>query len=483
MTTVSASVSSAPPSAPARPLKRSPVYPKAVSGVIRQAKWAILIVCLAIYYVVPWIRWDRGAGKPHQAVLFDLASQRFYIFSIELWPQDIWLLVVAMIAAAIALFLVSSIVGRVWCGYACPQTIWTDLFMLVERRIEGDRNARMKRDAKPLTFDKAWRKIAKDLAWVVIAFWTGGAVTMYFANAPTIVETFWTGNADSNVYIATALLTAATYFMAGWTRSEYFCSYMCPWPRFQFAMSDEQTMSVTYRTWRGEPRGKGKAVRGNLGDCIDCASCVHVCPVGIDIRDGLQGECINCGLCMDACNHVMARTGRDPWLISWDSTANLQARTEGKPPVPFRFKRTRTVFYTVALVALSLFMAGALVERPLLKIVAEHDRAPLYVPLPGGGVRNAYTLHIANKVADAGNIRLTVHGIPGAVLSTEAQRANASDALLLPVPADDNGEFRVFVTIPSQAAVSTGSISLTAERLSDRAKAETSAVFMTGHKL
>jgi polyferredoxin len=160
---------------------------------------------------------------------------------------------------------------------------------------------------------------------------------------------------------------------------------------------------------------------------------------------------------MDACNHVMARTGRDPWLISWDSTANLQAQTEGKPPMPFRFKRTRTVVYTGALVA-------------------------LYVPLPGGGVRNAYTLHIANKVADAGNIRLTVHGIPGAVLSTEAQRANASDALLLPVPADDNGEFRVFVTIPPQAAVAAGSISLAAERLSDGAKAETSAVFMTGHK-
>lgn len=470
------------PSEAPRLLKRPAVYPKAVSGVIRQAKWAILIVCLAIYYVVPWLRWDRGPDKPHQAVLFDLAGQRFYIFSIELWPQDIWLLVVAMIAAAIALFLVSSVVGRVWCGYACPQTIWTDLFMLVERRIEGDRNARMKRDARPLTFDRAWRKIAKHLAWIAIAFWTGGAVTMYFLDAPTIVGTFWTGAADANVYIATALLTAATYFMAGWTRSEYFCSYMCPWPRFQFAMSDEQTLSVTYRAWRGEPRGKGKAERGVLGDCIDCASCVHVCPVGIDIRDGLQGECINCGLCMDACNHVMARTGRDPWLISWDSIANHQALSDGKAPVPFRLKRTRTVVYGVALVALAVFLIAALIERPLLKIVAEHDRAPLYVLLPGGGVRNAYTLHIANKVADAGAIRLTIDGIPGAVLSTESQPANASGVLLLPVPADDNGEFRIFVTVPSPVRVATGSITLRAERLSDGAKAETAAVFMTGYR-
>ncbi|MDA8250663.1 MAG: cytochrome c oxidase accessory protein CcoG [Rhodospirillales bacterium] len=461
--------------------KRVRVYPKAVSGVMRRIKWGILAACLLIYYLVPLIRWDRGPGRPSQAVLLDMWNERFYIFSVELWPQDIWLLSAALIAATVALFLVTSIMGRVWCGYACPQTIWTDLFMLVERRIEGDRNTRLKRDAGPLTFDKAWRKVAKHAAWVAIGFATGGALTMYFVDVPTLVREFWTGTASSTVYLTIALLTAGTYFMAGWTREQW-CTYMCPWPRFQSAMSDEETLSVTYRVWRGEPRGKGKAQREALGDCVDCGSCVHVCPVGIDIRDGLQPDCINCGLCIDACNHVMTRTGRQPWLISWDSFATTEARAQGKQPKPIRLQRTRTIVYGAALVGLAGIIVGGLVLRPRLTLLAEHDRLPLFVALRDGSVRNAYTMRIANKIAGAGQVRLTVTGLKGAVLSAEGQHADRAGGLVLPVPTDGNAEYRIFITArnPASAGTATRPLEFHIRRLSDGAEAEAHENFISG---
>lgn len=423
------------------------VYPKDVYGPVRSAKSAILVACLALYYTLPWIRWDRGPGVPDQAVLLDLWHERFYFFSVVLWPQDIYLLTGALILGAVALFLVTSLVGRAWCGYTCPQTVWTDLFLMVERWIEGDRNARMKRDAGPWTRDKIWRKAAKHWVWFWVAFWTGGAWVMYYVNAPVVVVEFWTGRASPDVYAMTLLFTLTTYLLAGWAR-EQVCLYMCPWPRFQSAMLDEQTLIVTYEAWRGEPRGHGRRDAGEaagiLGDCVDCQACVNVCPTGVDIRAGIQLGCINCGLCMDACNTVMERIGRAPWLITWDNLARQKARAQGKR-ARLRLIRPRTVLYTMALGMGGALLLYGVVTRSTVTISAIHDRAPLFVRLRDGGLRNGFTIKLANKTQAPAEYRLSAEGLPGEAVAAPDLAQGFGPAVALNVAAGSVGEFRMMV--------------------------------------
>jgi len=422
------------------------VYPKAVSGLLRRIKWAVLVVCLAVYYLLPWIRWDRGPGAPNQAVLLDLWNERFYFFGLELWPQDIWFLAGLLALGAVGLFLVTSLFGRVWCGFTCPQTVWTDLYLLVERKIEGDRNERIKRDRGPLTFDKIWRKIAKHAVWLFIAFWTGGAWIMYYVDAPTAVREFWTGTASAPVYAFTFLFTATTYLLAGWAR-EQVCTYMCPWPRFQSAMLDENTFIVTYEAWRGEPRGHGKRQgvgTSLLGDCVDCKACVHVCPTGIDIRDGVQLECIGCGLCIDACNHVMAKTGSKPWLITWDSLARQKDRAEGRPP-SVRLIRPRVLIYLgVLLIGAGVLVAG-LMMRSHIGLSVAHDRAPLFVRLENGDLRNGYTVLLINKDRKPAEFRLSVTSFPSARLVLPETSSTPQKVLSLTMPPDTVQSVRVLV--------------------------------------
>jgi cytochrome c oxidase accessory protein FixG len=421
------------------------VYPKSVHGPLRRLKWAILIVCLAVYYLLPWLRWHRGVNQPDQAVLLSLWNERFYFFNLELWPQDIYYLAGLLIMSAVALFLVTSLVGRVWCGYNCPQTAWTDLFMWVERLIEGDRNERMKRDAQPMSFDTAWRKALKHAVWLGIAFWTGGAWIMYYVDAPTVTVEFWTGTASQEVYFFTALFTATTYALAGWAR-EQVCTYMCPWPRFQAAMLDEQSLTVTYQAWRGEPRTRGKRAPGSqAGDCVDCGACVTACPTGIDIRDGIQLECINCGLCMDACNHVMEVTGKPRWLITWSTLADQAAKARGEQAT-FRFFRARTIIYLSALLLGAVVIAATLATRSSLGLSALHDRAPLFVRLADGSLRNGYTIKIVNKQQTPVTYELTTLGLAGAALAEPDEELGPAERLGLPVNADSVGTFRVLVT-------------------------------------
>ncbi len=422
------------------------VYPMAVHGVMRRIKWGVLIACLSAYYLLPWLRWDRGPLHPNQAVLLDLWNERFYFFGLELWPQDIFYLAGALIAGAVLLFLVTSLVGRVWCGYTCPQTVWTDLFMWVERLIEGDRNERMRRDAQPLSFEKVWRKTLKHGLWLAIAFWTGGAWIMYYVDAPTVTREFWTGAASTQVYAFIFLFTFTTYSLAGWAR-EQVCTYMCPWPRFQSAMLDEHSFTVTYEAWRGEPRTRGKHAgdAGSAGDCVDCLACIHACPTGIDIRDGIQLECINCGLCMDACNHVMEKLGRSKWLISWDTLARQAAKKEGRP-APLRLLRARSVIYIAALAVALVTTATALLTRHTQALSVERDRAPLYVMLPDGTLRNGYTIRILNKRREVGNYELVLPDFPGAVLAVAEWDLLPAGKLDLPVGPDQAGTFRVLVT-------------------------------------
>ncbi|MGE0415181.1 MAG: cytochrome c oxidase accessory protein CcoG [Acetobacteraceae bacterium] len=420
------------------------VYPKSVQGPVRRFKWAVLICCLTLYYALPWLRWDRGVTQPNQAVLLDLFHERFYFFNLVFWPQDIYYLTGLLIMGAVGLFLVTSLVGRVWCGYTCPQTVWTDLFMWVERMIEGDRNVRMKRDAGPVDFDMAWRKGLKHVLWMGIAFWTGGAWIMYYVDAPTVTVEFWTGTASIEVYFFTGLFTATTYLLAGWAR-EQVCTYMCPWPRFQAAMLDEHSLTVTYQAWRGEPRTRGKRTPGAGGDCVDCGACVTACPTGIDIRDGIQLECINCGLCIDACNHVMAKTGRPSWLITWDTLADQKAKAAGTH-VRFRLFRPRTIIYVSALALCATAMLIALALRPELGLSVQHDRAPLFVRLADGTLRNGYTLKVINKTAEPVTFELTTAGMLGATLSEPDEALGPATTLGLPVKADSIGTFRIFVT-------------------------------------
>ena len=423
---------------------REKVYTKDVYGPVRSAKSTILVACLAVYYTLPWLRWDRGPGVPNQALLLDLWHERFYFFNIVLWPQDIYLLTFALILGAVALFLVTSLFGRLWCGYTCPQTVWTDLFMMVERWIEGDRNTRMKRDAGPWVWDKIWRKALTHYIWLGIAFWTGGAWIMYYVDAPTVVVEFWTGRASSEVYAMTALFTATTYLLAGWAR-EQVCTYMCPWPRFQSAMLDEQSLIVTYEGYRGEPRGHGRRSGAEaLGDCIDCNACVHVCPTGIDIRDGLQLECIGCGLCIDACNHVMEKTDQQPWLITWDTLARQKANAEGRTE-KLHLIRPRTLIYLGALMLCFAAVIWGISGRSTTTLSLIHDRAPLFIRLRDGGIRNGYTVKLANKTQSAATYVLTVAGLNGARVSLpESAPGLAPDAIFNVLPSQV-GNFRLMV--------------------------------------
>jgi cytochrome c oxidase accessory protein FixG len=318
--------------------------------------------------------------------------------------------------------------------------------MWVEQWVEGDRNERMQRDAAALTSDTIWKKFLKHSIWLAIAFWTGGAWIMYYVDAPTVTIEFWTGQASNQVYFFTWLFTFTTYVLAGWAR-EQVCTYMCPWPRFQSAMLDDQSFTVTYQGWRGEPRARGKRHQGAApaGDCVDCGACVTACPTGIDIRDGIQLECINCGLCIDACNHVMERTHQDKWLITWDTEARQAAKKAGRHE-PIRIVRPRTVIYLFVLLVAIIGMTTALATRSTLGLSVQRDRAPVYVPLADGSLRNGYAVKIANKTQLHAAFDLTVSGLPGATLVVAEGDPKPAPALRLLSASDEVDSFRVLVT-------------------------------------
>jgi cytochrome c oxidase accessory protein FixG len=394
--------------------ERVTIYPQRIAGRFRTIKWAALGVLLSIYYLVPWLRWDRGPNAPDQAILVDMAGRRAYFFWIEIWPQEVYYLAGLLILGAIGLFLVTSVAGRVWCGFACPQTVWTDLYMLVERWIEGDRNRRMKLDAEPWSVRKLGLKLAKHGAWLLIALATGGAWIMYFNDAPTVVREIVTGEASAAVYGFTALFTATTYLLAGWAR-EQVCIYMCPWPRFQSAMFDEHTLLVTYADWRGEKRGHAK--RGTdfsqRGHCIDCELCVRVCPTGIDIRDGQQMACIGCGLCVDACNSVMDKIGLPRDLIAYDSLADQEALARKEAPPSLKLICPRTLIYAALLALAAAAMLVSLALRSHLDVTVQADRAPLFVTLANGDIQNGYTIKISNKLRQPARYDVRVSGVEG----------------------------------------------------------------------
>ncbi|MCH2459198.1 MAG: cytochrome c oxidase accessory protein CcoG, partial [Henriciella sp.] len=374
------------------------------------------------------------------------------LFWIEIWPQEAYYLAGLMILAALGLFLVTSLFGRVWCGYACPQTVWTDLYIWVERAFEGDRAARMRLDAKPMSFNKAWRKVGKHAVWLFIAFVTGGAFILYFHDAKMIAQTFFIGEAPLSAYWFAAILTFTTYALAG-TMREQVCTYLCPWPRIQAALTDEHALNVTYRYDRGEPRGphrKGESWDGR-GDCIDCKQCVQVCPMGIDIRDGAQLECIHCALCIDACDEMMKKGDRPTGLIAYDTDVAVARRAAGMP-TQYRLIRARTVLYAALMVAIAALMAWGLLNRGTFEVNVLKDRSPPYVRLSNGDIRNGYTLKLVNKSGEAREMSLEANGIDGLELEVIGLEATEAGRMLLPVAAHGVDRYRIFVTVPKETA-------------------------------
>jgi cytochrome c oxidase accessory protein FixG len=430
---------------------RKKVFPKRVSGTFRTLKWWITALTLAIYYVTPWLRWDRGDFAPDQAVLVDMANRRFYFFFIQIWPQEFYYIAGLLVMAGIGLFLVTSTVGRAWCGYTCPQTVWVDFFLVVERWVEGDRNARIKLDKGVWTTNKFVKRISKHFLWILIAISTGGAWIFYFADAPTLIKNLLTGNAPFVAYSTIAILTATTYIFAGFMR-EQVCTYMCPWPRIQGAMLDEDSLVVTYNDWRGEPRGRHRkktlAAGQVAGDCVDCNACVAVCPMGIDIRDGQQLECITCALCIDACNGVMDKLGMPKSLISYTTLNDFNENASGRPaPTTWRsFIRPRTFIYFAFWVAIGLAMLFMLLNRDRMGISVLHDRNPIFVQLADGSIRNGYTVKILNMELRPRGFQLDLKGLEGATMVMSGSDAPPSRQITLDVPADKLRIIQVYVT-------------------------------------
>jgi cytochrome c oxidase accessory protein FixG len=435
---------------------RRKIYPQSVHGTFRKIKWALLFVTLGIYYLLPFVRWDRGPDAPDQAVLVDLAGRRFYFFFIEIWPQEVYYLTGLLILAAMALFLMNALAGRIWCGYLCPQTVWTDLFLAIERFVEGDRREHMLRDRKPWTLEWTARAAVKHALWLGVAWWTGGAWVLYFADAPTLVWNLATFQAPFIAYAWIGILTFTTYALAGHMR-EQVCLYMCPWPRIQAALIDEDALNVTYRYDRGEPRAslkKSEALHAQglpAGDCVECLQCVHVCPTGVDIRNGPNLGCIQCGLCIDACDTVMAKIGRPARLIAYDTDINIKRR-QGHLPAVYRFIRPRTLLYAAVIAVVGGVMLYTLATRRVEAVSVMHDRNPMFVRLSDGALRNAYTIRIVNKRHEEREFTLGITGLLDATVELAGSSPRPDGRLVVEVNPDQTREVRVLVTDHSAAA-------------------------------
>jgi cytochrome c oxidase accessory protein FixG len=383
---------------------RQKIYPREIGGRFQRLRTVAVFVLLGIYYLLPWIRWED-----RQAVLFDLPARKFHIFALTLWPQDFYFLTWLLVIAALSLFFFTALAGRLFCGYACPQTVWTETFLWMERLAEGSRSQQMKLARAPWTGEKILRKGAKQLMWISFALWTGFTFVGYFTPITELAgkiaslstgpwETFWV-----------LFYGGATYVNAGFMR-EQVCKYMCPYARFQSAMFDRDTLIITYDERRGEPRGarkKGSDHKAKgLGDCVDCTMCVQVCPTGIDIRQGLQYECIACAACIDACDEVMDKVGYPRGLIRYDTQSGLEGQRK-------RVLRPRTLVYATLLAVLVAGFAVTLSGRNVVAIDVIRDRNALYRERPDGRVENVYNVKLLNKDREAHEFRITASGLPG----------------------------------------------------------------------
>ncbi|MGA7948838.1 MAG: cytochrome c oxidase accessory protein CcoG [Thiobacillaceae bacterium] len=403
--------------------KRIPVFTRSVKGKFRRFKWAVLGFAYGIFFGLPWLPWARS-DAPSQAVLFDLPGRRFLIFDLVVYPQDgVWLALLLFIAAVL-LFFVTGLVGRAFCGYFCFQTLWTDFYLWIETKIQGERPARIRLFRQPWDREKTLKLGLTHLLWLLASFWTGISFVAYFAYAPHLLNDFFAGQAASAAYLTVGLITLSTYAAAGLMR-EQICAYICPYGRFQSVMYDPETLAVHYDAKRGEGRHGRASARSGLrnleerhaqghGDCIDCGMCVQVCPAGIDIRDGLQYRCISCGLCIDACNSIMDSMHFPRGLIRYDSETNL-AQPQLKEP-HLHWRRLKIVGYGVALVGMTGFLIISIATRGDFDRSVSQVRQPLFVTLSNGDIRDRYQIRITNTGKHEETYVIGVRDLPSAAL-------------------------------------------------------------------
>jgi cytochrome c oxidase accessory protein FixG len=392
------------------------LYPRSVTGLFARWRWAFVWLTQIIFYGLPWLQWGE-----RQAVLFDLGARRFYIFGFVLYPQDFIYLTGLLVISALSLFLFTAVAGRLWCGFACPQTVYTEMFLWIERKVEGDRGARMKLDAAGMDMEKFVKKSFKHLLWGMVAMWTGFTFVGYFTPVTELGMEFLQTRMGSWEVFWVFFYAFATYGNAGFMR-EQVCKYMCPYARFQSAMFDKDTLIVSYDTGRGEPRGsrgrKADPVALNLGSCVDCTMCVQVCPTGIDIRNGLQYECIGCGACIDVCDGVMDKMNYPHGLIRF-STQNAMATGGGREAILHRILRPRVLVYASVLLVLTCAVMVSLATRTPLKVDVVRDRAALSRIVAGGMLENVYRLQIMNASEEKQHYRLDATGLPGLSIASD----------------------------------------------------------------
>ena len=434
---------------------KNKVYPRAIDGVFNRWRWVMVWITQLVFYGLPWLQWGE-----RQMVLFDLEARRFYLFGLVLYPQDFIYLTGLLIISALSLFLFTAVAGRLWCGFTCPQTVYTEIFMWLENRIEGERSTRMRLDKAPWSsWEKIWRKSAKQLAWVAVALWTGFTFVGFFVPIRALGSEILALQGSWQIFWM-LFYAFATYGFAGHMR-EQVCKYMCPYARFQSAMFDKDTLIVTYDSARGEPRGarskKVDAKAAGLGDCIDCSLCVQVCPTGIDIRNGLQYECIGCGLCVDACNSVMDKVNYPRGLIRF-ATQNAMTQHWGSSAILRRVLRPRVLFYSSVLVGLSVAMLVSMATRVPLKVDVVRDRAALSRMVAGGKLENVYSLQIMNATEATQRYRISATGLQELQVASDpeveigpAESRWVSVQLQIPYGSASSGSHPVFFEVHNTA--------------------------------
>ncbi|MFM8918873.1 MAG: cytochrome c oxidase accessory protein CcoG [Limnohabitans sp.] len=384
------------------------IYPRSVQGIFAKWRWGFVFLTQIIFYCLPWVEWGQ-----RQAVLFDLGVRRFYIFGIVLYPQDFIYLTGLLVISAFSLFLFTAIAGRLWCGYACPQTVYSEIFMWIERKVEGDRTARMRLDSQDMSLEKLVKKWYKHFLWIGLSIWTGFTFVGYFTPIRELGMEFFLGNMSSWEVFWVFFYGFATYGNAGFMR-EQVCKYMCPYARFQSAMFDKDTLIVTYDAERGEPRGarskKADLASLSLGACVDCTLCVQVCPTGIDIRNGLQFECIGCGACADVCDTVMDKVGYPRGLVKYSTQHAMQNKWTASQTLKHIF-RPRVLIYTGILLLVVSLLLGSLLTRKSFKVDVVRDRATLARIVSGGNIENVYRLQIMNAAEKRQHFKVTAEGL------------------------------------------------------------------------
>ena len=395
---------------------RKKIYARSVKGLFNNWRWAMVWITQIVFYGLPWLVWNN-----RQAVLFELETRRFYLFGLVLYPQDFIYLTGLLVIAALSLFLFTAVAGRLWCGYACPQTVYTEIFMWIEKQVEGDRSARMRLDQSGTWAEKIGRKTLKHAIWIAVGLWTGFTFVGYFTPITLLAQEVatWTLGPWETFWVL--FYGFATYGNAGWMR-EQVCKYMCPYARFQSAMFDKDTMIVTYDEARGEPRGARKKSADpralNLGSCIDCTLCVQVCPTGIDIRKGLQYECIGCGACADVCDDVMDKMGYERGLVKYATEHGIE-QGWNRTQMIRRALRPRVLVYSGILLAICVALAASLYLRTPLKVDVIRDRGALARMVEQGRIENVFRLQAMNATEQVQKLEVSVDGLPGLEIASE----------------------------------------------------------------